>query len=606
MFEKMRNMQKTGLGRKAQANILPNLRLETAPGEKKLPMDEVSFGSEVGRSAPEPVAELVSPTPAREGAWMGWAIVTFALVLRVIWLGIKPPHFDEGVNGWFVDQMTKQGYYHYDPGNYHGPFHFYVLFLMQTLFGRSVVAFRIPLVLINTATVWLLLQFDRFIPRRACLLAALAFAVSPAMLFYSRYAIHEAWFVFGMVLAFWGVTELWNSGTARGVWATAMGVTLLMLTKETFIMHLVAFGLAVATLRFLQIWMPFMPQHPPAPRQWSWATPLNALSASLFLIVFFYSGGFLDPKQDYMQRFAQAFVVWAQTGVKGNGHEKPFFYWVQLMGIYEWPAAIGLGYALRAAGNRICRLPLFQSLGLGIAAAIVLTTLGVQQALGNKGFHDFFFVTAPQISPVTYGLAILGGALAGLLYFLLTFLPPMNRLTQLLAIYGCGVLVAYSLVPYKTPWCIISIIWPFLILFGEAFDTLMDGRAWRRWLGGGLAGLILAASLAQSIWLNYFRSTDPTQRYVYVQTLDDYFKLMTPLKRLVAKDPTAWHMPAHILLSSYHPLPWALGDFTAIGYYDKTGTLPATMDAGFIVAEADRVAEVEALSRQKTGSGTRH
>ena len=46
---------------------------------------------------------------------------------------MKPPHFDEGINGWFVDQMMKNGFYRYDPTNYHGPLHFYVLFLSQTL-----------------------------------------------------------------------------------------------------------------------------------------------------------------------------------------------------------------------------------------------------------------------------------------------------------------------------------------------------------------------------------------------------------------------------------------------------------------------------------------
>src|ERR1700739_3270189 len=69
--------------------------------------------------------------------WVSVAIVVVAFVFRVAWLDIKPAHFDEGVNGWFVDEMTRQGFYHYDPTNFHGPLHFYVLFLAQTLFGRS-------------------------------------------------------------------------------------------------------------------------------------------------------------------------------------------------------------------------------------------------------------------------------------------------------------------------------------------------------------------------------------------------------------------------------------------------------------------------------------
>src|SRR5207302_1122341 len=37
-----------------------------------------------------------------------------------------------------------------------------------------------------------------------------------------------------------------------------------------------------------------------------------------------------------------------------------------------------------------------------------------------------------------------------------------------LAVYGIGTLMVYSIVRYKTPWCIISFIWPFLFIFGAA------------------------------------------------------------------------------------------------------------------------------------------
>src|SRR5829696_4835148 len=75
--------------------------------------------------------------------WAELGIVAAALVLRLLWLEMKPPHFDEGVNGWFVDRMTEQGFYHYDPTNFHGPLHFYLLFLAQTLFGRHAWALRL-------------------------------------------------------------------------------------------------------------------------------------------------------------------------------------------------------------------------------------------------------------------------------------------------------------------------------------------------------------------------------------------------------------------------------------------------------------------------------
>ena len=606
MSDKMRNVQKSGAGGKA--NISPELRLESDPLAKKPQSQDISDATggpksvtpEEALPAPEPVGEQVTQPaiPERTG-WTAWLIIGLALVLRIIWLSIKPPHFDEGVNGWFVDQMTAKGYYHYDPGNYHGPFHFYVLFLMQTLFGRSVVALRMPLILINTATVWMIFQFQRFIPRRACLLAALAFAISPGMLFYSRYAIHESWFVFGMMLAFWGYLEVKMRGTSRGLWAVTLGLTLLMLTKETFIMHVAAFGLALVTLKLLELFIPSgQVRERMGQPQWVATTIGNAMLASLGLVVFFYSGAFLDPSHDFMQRFGQAFIQWSQTGVKGNGHEKPFYYWLQLLTIYEWPALIGLLYSLRAVASQRCRLSLGRTLVITTIGALVFLALGSQQASGNKGLHDFFTETLPDIHWMDYLVTLLWGTAAGCTYYILTFLPPMNRVTRLLAIYGCGTLVAYSIVPYKTPWCIISLIWPFLFLFGEAVDTLLNQSSWRRWAVGIGAGAVLAVSLVRAAQLNYQRPTDPSERYVYVQTLNDYFKLMDPLTRLVERDPTAWHMTGHVLLSSYHPLPWALGDFTAIGYYEKAGSLPPTMDAGFIVAEADRLSEVEQNLRE--------
>src|SRR5471032_1783048 len=98
---------------------------------------------------------------AQEMDWTPWLIVALGALLRLFLLGIKPPHFDEGINGWFVDQMVKNGFYKYDPTNYHGPLHFYVLFLSQTLLGRNVWALRLPLALMSLATVGVTLQFDR-------------------------------------------------------------------------------------------------------------------------------------------------------------------------------------------------------------------------------------------------------------------------------------------------------------------------------------------------------------------------------------------------------------------------------------------------------------
>src|SRR4030095_15721590 len=124
--------------------------------------------------------------------WIDLLILLIAAVLRLWALDLKPAHFDEGVNGYLVDQITKNGVYHYDPTNFHGPLHFYILFAMQTLFGRGLWVLRLPLALAGVACVGLLLfGFRRHFSATACRFAALAMAVSPGFVFYARYAIHE-------------------------------------------------------------------------------------------------------------------------------------------------------------------------------------------------------------------------------------------------------------------------------------------------------------------------------------------------------------------------------------------------------------------------------
>src|SRR5436305_14073947 len=109
-----------------------------------------------------------------QSEWTPWLIIALAAFLRFLLLGMKPPHFDEGINGWFVDQMVKNGFYKYDPTNYHGPLHFYILFVCQTLFGRNLWAIRLPVVLASIFSIHLTMKFELFVGKNVSRLAVLA------------------------------------------------------------------------------------------------------------------------------------------------------------------------------------------------------------------------------------------------------------------------------------------------------------------------------------------------------------------------------------------------------------------------------------------------
>src|SRR6202008_4122070 len=123
-----------------------------------------------------------------------------------------------------------------------------------------------------------------------------------------------------------------------------------------------------------------------------------------FAIVFFYSGTFFNG--DGVKGLYLAFKAWTETGAAGHGHEKAWDYWLGLM------------------------MPHFD----------------IKRS-------DFFGYELPM--------------LVGLILSL--FCQKFKNLNlRFLAICGVGSLVAYSIVKYKTPWCIISFGWPLLYIFGGA------------------------------------------------------------------------------------------------------------------------------------------
>jgi uncharacterized protein (TIGR03663 family) len=451
------------------------------------------------------------------------AIICIAIVLRCWLIEIKPPHFDEGINGWFADQMTTMGYYRYDPSNYHGPLHFYAVFLSQTLFGREIWALRLPAILASILAVCAMLRFREFFGTGVTRLASLAMALSPAIVFYGRYSIHESWQVLFCILFLQGLLGLWQFGTRKHFFILIAATTGLILTKETYILHIGCFALAALTLWLWQFVLPSRASLPIAKQQWNRDDIILGGGIAALVLVFFYSGTFRDFRS--LSGLYETFTIWMKTGVESGGHEKTSYdlikplnyYWVALMARYEWPALAGLIACVR-------------------------------------------------------------------------FVMPSDARYRFIAIAGAGTLLAYSIIPYKTPWCIVSIIWPFYLTLGGFLKEWSDRCARRRvWL---IALPLLIVSTTEAIRLNFYNFTDDSEPYVYVQTYEDIWKFTDPVLHTAKSQPDGYQMEGVILLDSYYPLPWMLGDFHKIAYHKKESP-PARWDADFIVIESKNEKDAE-------------
>lgn len=145
-------------------------------------------------------AVMVENGAGRDVSWFICAgiITVIAAFLRFYDLALKPLHHDEGVNGFFLTNLVRDGVYKYDPANYHGPTLYYIAlpFVSIEQIGLKTIPIRVSVAIFGLLTVVLAFYLKRYIGRTGSLLAALFLALSPGMVFISRYFIHEIIFVF--------------------------------------------------------------------------------------------------------------------------------------------------------------------------------------------------------------------------------------------------------------------------------------------------------------------------------------------------------------------------------------------------------------------------
>lgn len=173
------------------------------------------------------------------------AAAVLALVLRVPRLEQRPMHGDEAIHGFKFAELLEAGVYIYDPYEYHGPILNYLTLIPawldsdEKLADISEFTVRIVPVVFGVLLVLLLLLTVDGLGRGAVVFAAVLTAVSPAMVFYSRFYIQEmllVCFTFGAIACGYRYALHKNI-----VWIVLAGVFLGLMhaTKETCV---IAFG----------------------------------------------------------------------------------------------------------------------------------------------------------------------------------------------------------------------------------------------------------------------------------------------------------------------------------------------------------------------------
>jgi uncharacterized protein (TIGR03663 family) len=451
---------------------------------------------------------------------MKWRYLLFAIVvlagvlLRLPRLDLRPLHVDEAVHAVKFGELLERHTYRYDPVEYHGPTLNYFTLIPARLASETTLiqvhegTLRIVPVAFGILLILLPLLIDRSLPPFV-LVATLLTAVSPAMVFYSRYYIQEMLlvsFTFGAI-----VSALRYFGDRKWGWAALAGIFLGLMhaTKETSI---IAFGAMIAAAAGVVL------LRPREERNWPRVSPahaLVALSCAAATSVLFFSSLFTNW-QGVVDSFATYGTYFGRAGDKGL-HQHPWHYYLSML------------FFSHTEGGPVWTEAII--LDLGALALVLLFLRGNAGGSVDRDRGRFF------------------------------------------ALYALIMTFIYSAIPYKTPWSMVGFLHAFIILAAIGFDrlwSLASGRIARGLLVVLLA--VAALHLAwQASLANYRYYDDPVNPYVYAQAVDDVVTVADIVKNVARSTPEGDAMPIQVICTGddYWPLPWYLRSFSRVGWWSS-------------------------------------
>ncbi|MBM3881608.1 MAG: TIGR03663 family protein [Verrucomicrobia bacterium] len=472
-----------------------------------------------------------------------------ALGWRLPQLDQRPLHADESVHAIKFLGLWERGEYRYDPHEYHGPSLYYLTLPLAWCSGATSAAelseltLRLLPVLMGVGLILLLGLLADGLGRTAVLWAGVFTALSPALVFYNRYYIHETVLVFGALLGWAALWRYWR--TRRVGWAVVAGGALGLMhgTKETFVFVLAA-GAGAAVIEWA--WSRGRGLAKPNVRSALGVKPLAAgavaglvVSVALFTSFFSHASGPADSLRTYLPWLARA---------GGNSpHVHPWhFYFERLL------------WFRPGAG------PVF--------------TEGIIFVLAAVGWVGAFRRQA--VSGVQWNA----------------------RLVRMLGTYTVLLMGIYTAVPYKTPWCALGFLHGLILLAGVGVATL--GRFLSRsrvWARLGVTVLVGAGTVHLGVlswWANHGLSTDQRNPYVYAHTSPDLLELVGKVKGVArayrGEEPLVIKVMAPG--GDYWPLPWYLREFAHVGWWAE---VPEEPYAPVVIAGAKLQADLEDKSEQK-------
>jgi predicted membrane-bound mannosyltransferase len=203
----------------------------------------------------------------------------------------------------------------------------------------------------------------------------------------------------------------------------------------------------------------------------------------------------------------------------------------------------------------------------------------------------------PVRGPVWSEALILVLAVVGMIG---SFLPGRPLLIRFLTIYSIVLATIYSIISYKTPWCLLNFYLGLLLLAGVGGAFLIE-LVRKKIAQLTIVALLLAGTVQLTIqsWrASYLFAADRRNPYVYAQTVPDILNLVERVNGIAEVSTNGFETVVKVIApeSDYWPLPWYLRRFEHVGWYSE---LPADPFAPIIIVSSDLDARLDDKSDRK-------
>ena len=253
------------------------------------------------------------------------SIFIIAALFRFTDLSRRPMHGDEAINALMLADVVETGHFDYKPTQHHGPMLYYAGALFSFFHGLSNIQdfsesfLRGIAALVGLLLLWFGFCFRKSLKDNVILLAIGLMAVSPSLVFFSRYFIHENFvvlFSFGLIASGYQYLE-----TKKTVWLSLVGVALgcLISTKETWSIILFSMGSSGAILYFNNGVKPII----------SSKQILTIVGIAIGTVFLFYSDFLRDI--NHSTDFFLAFSPYLDRVSAEDIHNHPWFYYLNIL-----------------------------------------------------------------------------------------------------------------------------------------------------------------------------------------------------------------------------------------------------------------------------------